>query len=139
MGEVAHGASQDFWRAPAPRAVLETDASHSLVEACDRCEAEFIVGSRFCHNCGASRSQSTRAVQAGVFQLSRLGERLGLSTAALLASSVGVFCVVAAVSVGFVFSVKTVLDWQAVQLWRIEWLLGAAVALLAGCLLQKTR
>jgi hypothetical protein len=30
-----------------------------------------------------------------------------------------------------------VLDWQAIQLWRIEWLLGAAAAFVAGCLLKK--
>jgi len=29
------------------------------------------------------------------------------------------------------------IDWQAVQLWRIEWLLGAVAAFVAGCLLKK--
>jgi len=36
------------------------------------------------------------------------------------------------------FTAATVLDWQAVQLWRIEWLLGAAVAFVAGILLKKS-
>jgi len=30
-----------------------------------------------------------------------------------------------------------VLDWQAIQLWRIEWLLGAVAAFVAGCVLNK--
>jgi hypothetical protein len=30
------------------------------------------------------------------------------------------------------------LDWQAVQLWRIEWLLGATASFLAGILLKKS-
>jgi len=135
MGDLAHGASEGFWRAPAS-AVAEPE-THRLVEVCDRCEAEFIVGSRFCHNCGALRSQSSRTGEAGYLHLVVLAQRLGLSIPALIASSVGVLCVVAAITVGFVFSVKTVLDWQAVQVWRIEWLLGAIVAFLAGCLLQR--
>jgi hypothetical protein len=35
------------------------------------------------------------------------------------------------------FTAGTVLDWQAVQIWRVEWLLGAAAAFLAGILLKK--
>jgi hypothetical protein len=36
-----------------------------------------------------------------------------------------------------VFTATTVLDWQAVQVWRIEWLLAAAVAFLAAILLKR--
>ena len=39
----------------------------------------------------------------------------------------------------FVFSARTVLDWQAVQLWRIEWLLGAIAMFAAGVLLKRRR
>jgi hypothetical protein len=36
------------------------------------------------------------------------------------------------------YTAATVLDWQAVQIWRIEWLLASAAAFLAGILLKKT-
>ena len=29
------------------------------------------------------------------------------------------------------------LDWQAIQFWRVEWLLAAVAAFAAGCLLKK--
>ena len=37
---------------------------------------------------------------------------------------------------GLVYTAATVLDWQAVQIWRIEWLLAAIAAFLAGILLR---
>lgn len=67
----------------------------------------------------------------------RIKERIGLPTAALVAFLAGLTCVLAAILVGFIFSANTVLDWQAVQIWRIEWLLGAAAAFLSGILLKK--
>lgn len=139
MAEVAQNAQHDFWRPP-----LQTSAPeivHSdLVEACDRCGTEFIVGARFCHNCGASRPEPSRLQDtAGVFPLTGLGTALKLSTGAVIAFLLGIVCVLGAVSVGFVFNAKTTLDWQAVQLWRIEWLLGAVAAFIAGCLLKSNR
>ena len=50
-----------------------------------------------------------------------------------------VLCLLGASAVGVIFSARTVLDWQAVQLWRIEWLLAAVAAFVAGCLLKKAR
>jgi len=44
---------------------------------------------------------------------------------------------VGAISVGWVYSAQTLSDFQAIQLWRIEWLLGAAAAFLAGILLKR--
>ena len=43
----------------------------------------------------------------------------------------------AALLVGFIFSANTVLDWQAVQMWRIEWLLAAVACFVAGILLRQ--
>jgi hypothetical protein len=48
------------------------------------------------------------------------------------------FCVAGAILVGLIFTVQTTLDWQAVQVWRIEWLLGASASFLAGILLKKS-
>jgi cytosine/uracil/thiamine/allantoin permease len=114
-----------------------------MVEACDRCGTEFIVDSRFCHACGAGRSDLhptlTARLQEKVSyaQFVSIGASLGLTTAAFIAFGIGVVCLLSALSVGLIFSARTMLDWQAVQLWRIEWLLGAVAAFVAGCLLKK--
>jgi hypothetical protein len=65
-------------------------------------------------------------------------EWLGLPTAALVSFAIGLFCVAGAILVGLIFTVQTTLDWQAVQVWRIEWLLGASASFLAGILLKKS-
>jgi hypothetical protein len=67
----------------------------------------------------------------------RVRRELGLSTGSLVALMVGTFCVLAAIAVGMVFVVQTTLDWQALQLWRIEWLLGALVCFVAAILLKR--
>jgi hypothetical protein len=134
MAEVVQQAQHDFWRPP---------AHADMVEACDRCNTEFIVGSRYCHVCGAGRAVCRVAARArakdALAQITSLSQRLGLSMAASIAFLVGIVCVLGAVGVGVIFSARTVLDWQAVQLWRIELLLGAVAAFVAGCLLKETR
>ena len=152
MSELVQDAEREFWRPPvvSPPAALEPATKSALVEVCDRCETEFIPGSRFCHVCGATRSQlnASRKLQQWVRQalgwfrqldLHRadrwavsIREFLGLRTAALLAFATGVICLLGALGVGLIFSVQTTLDWQAVQVWRIEWLLGATASFLAG-------
>ena len=47
------------------------------------------------------------------------------------------FCLLAAVLTGVFYQVQSVLDWQAIQVWRIQWLLAAIAALLAGLLLRR--
>jgi cytosine/uracil/thiamine/allantoin permease len=54
----------------------------------------------------------------------------------VLALIAGVVCALAAVGTGLIYTATTVLDWQAVQIWRVEWLLAAIVAFLAGILLK---
>jgi len=65
-------------------------------------------------------------------------QQLGLSTGALVAFLIGIVCVLSAVLMGLIFTVQTTLDWQALQLWRMEWLLGALVSFVAGILLKKS-
>ena len=60
----------------------------------------------------------------------------GLSTGSLIAFIVGVACVAGASLVGLL-PVKTVVDWQAIQFYRAEWLLGATASFVAGILLKK--
>ncbi len=150
MAEVAQGtqfqaqrAQHDFWRPPNENTTHEAGSHPQLVEVCDRCATEFIVGSRFCHNCGAARPESTEAIRfqhrTGIFLLAGLGNRLELSTGALIAFLFGIVCLIGAAAIGFVYSTRTLLDWQAVQVWRIELLLGAVAAFAAGCLLRPAR
>jgi hypothetical protein len=145
MTEAVHDASQEFWRPPALRS--ETSVP-TLAEACDRCETEFIVGAHFCHVCGAARPTKTGKLPQHSWWLEslellkaaevhRLKEWSGLSTASLVAFSAGTGCVLAAITVGLVSSVQNLADFQAVQLWRIEWLLAALVAFTAAILLKR--
>jgi hypothetical protein len=158
MSEVAQNAERDFWRPPvvAPSAALEPAIPPSLIEVCDRCETEFIPGSRFCHVCGATRSETStshvlqnwaRQALSWVRHLEfhnierwivSTRQRLGLPTMSLAAFAVGLGCLLFAIGVGLFFSVRTTLDWEAVQVWRIQWLLGASASFLAGILLKKS-
>jgi len=137
MAEVVNQAHHDFWRPPTP----EVTAVQERSETCDECGTEFIVGSCFCHSCGASRPElsATRTIEIpGLTELAALGKRFGLTTPALAAFLFGMLCMVGAVAVGIIFTARTALDWQAIQLWRIEWLLAAIAAFGAGCLLKKS-
>ncbi|MFZ0479807.1 MAG: hypothetical protein WAL71_11705 [Terriglobales bacterium] len=137
MAEMANPARHEFWRPPAPAAV----AGQERAETCKECQAEFIVGSRFCHSCGAGRPAGIAPVAAeipGLTEFTALGKRLGLTTPSLIAFLFGAFCLLAALSVGVLFTPHTALDWQAVQLWRIEWLLAGIAGFVAGLLLKKS-
>ena len=61
---------------------------------------------------------------------------VGLPTASLVAFLIGVACVAGALLVGLL-TAKTYVDWQAIQFYRAEWLLGATAAFVAGILLKK--
>jgi hypothetical protein len=137
MSEVVNQVQNEFWRPPmAPAgAVVSVERSSTC-----RCGTEFIVSSLYCHSCGAGRPDlnSARALEIpGVVELVWFGERLGLTTGATIAFLLGAFCLLGAVGVSVFFSARTVLDWQAIQLWRIEWLLAAVASFVAGCLFKK--
>ena len=136
MAEAVNQVQNEFWRAPVPAADAVSSAGRS--STC-RCGTEFIVSSLYCHACGASRPDlNTETLEIpGLHELSTLGERLGLTTAAVIAFLLGVLCVVGALAVSVFFSARTVLDWQAIQMWRMEWLLAAIASFVAGLLLKK--
>jgi hypothetical protein len=138
MAEAADQAQHDFWRPPLPTSKAVAIPERST--ACRRCGTEFIVSSVFCHACGAKRPDlnGVRTLEIpGRVELASLAERLGLTMPGVFAFLLGIFCVVGALAVSVIFSPRTALDWQAIQLWRIEWLLGAVAAFIAGCLLKK--
>jgi hypothetical protein len=131
---------QEFWKpAVAPR--QETPRNEGTEQACQECGTDFVVGSRFCYVCGADRnanlSDTTVTGIRAWIDFASLRDTLGLSNASLVAFILGCACVIAAVVTGFVFTATTLLDWQAVQLWRIEWLLAAVAIFAAGVLLKK--
>ncbi len=61
---------------------------------------------------------------------------VGLPTAALIAFMVGLGCVAGAVGVSLFYKASNLAEFQAIQLWRIEWLLAATASFVAGILLK---
>jgi hypothetical protein len=73
----------------------------------------------------------------GYLHFHEIQSRLGLSTGSLIAFVVGLACVAGALLVGL-FTAKTLVDWQAIQFYRAEWLLAATASFVAGILLKKS-
>ena len=69
-------------------------------------------------------------------QFHEIKSRVGLSTASFIALVIGMACVAGALLVGLL-TVKTLVDWQAIQMYRVEWLLAATAAFVLGILLKK--
>ncbi|MGA8153209.1 MAG: hypothetical protein WB952_19815 [Terriglobales bacterium] len=143
MSEVMPNTPREFWSPP----VAQPDAAAPpLAGACEDCGSEFMVGARFCHVCGTSRQIEVSPERGWdrVWALLRILEFhaikawFGLPTGSLVAFLIGLGCVLAAISVGMIYSVQTLADFQAIQLWRIEWLLAAVAAFVAGILLKRT-
>jgi hypothetical protein len=150
MAEVVHDTQHDFWRPPVVVAPTGLGAEGSpLVEACDGCGTEFMVGARFCYICGSPRlAQENPATVRSLLSYLEfhnilegfrvLRQKLGLSVASMVAFLTGAFCLLAAFSVGFIYAVQNFADFQAIQYWRMEWLLGAVAAFLAGMMLKAS-
>lgn len=130
---------QEFWKPAVPRQEsLQRDAAGQV---CERCGTDFLVGSRFCHVCGADRninlSSPGRASIRDWLDFASLRDALGQTNGSLIAFFLGFACIIAAVITGFLYTATTVLDWQAVQIWRIQWLLAALAVFTGGLLLKK--
>lgn len=138
MSGVAHKLDQEFWQPPAQAQAVPS--APIAVEVCPRCSSDFVVGARFCHVCGAGRELQPELSMSGparLLNVRALQETLGLTIGALIAFLVGIACVIAAIATGLIYTATTMVDWQAVQVWRIEWLLAATVAFVAGILLNR--
>lgn len=61
---------------------------------------------------------------------------IGLSTGSLVAFVIGLACVAGSLLVGLL-TAKTLVDWQAIQIYRVEWLLAATASFVAGILLRR--
>jgi len=62
---------------------------------------------------------------------------VGLPTVALIAFMIGMGCVAGAIGVSLFYKASNLAEFQAIQMWRIEWLLGATASFVAGILLKK--
>ena len=138
MPDVIQSTHQEFWHSPATTGrTRPATANAELPAACSECEAEFIPGAGFCHACGASRVMSLSDGWISRFEISNLQLAFGLSRPSLIAFFLGLAFALAALLSGVFSNPQTVLDWQVVQAWRIEWLLGSVAAFVAGILLKR--
>jgi hypothetical protein len=135
----------EYWRPNNPEVVRVVEGS-APDTACWRCGIEYSRGARFCHICGSDRDPRAQAARketpqphtAELLELKTLRQRLGLSVPCLVFFLLGITCMIGAALTGFVYKAETLVDWQAVQTWRIEWFLGATASMLAGILLKKS-
>ena len=145
MSEVVPEVQHEFWRPPITQTMAASSAP-SMVVACPQCSTEFMVGSRFCYLCGSARMEASKLagvhseshplsfMRALMFQ--NVKQSLGLSLGSMIALLLGIGCILASILVGLVHNIQTAQDFQAVQLWRMEWLVGAVAAFVAGILLK---
>jgi ribosomal protein L37E len=142
MADILRDAHQEFWRPP-----LNTAASVELAESCRRCGTEFMVGSAFCHICGASRHSSSAASASWTrylgfmraIEFSRVRAWFGLPLPCLLSFLVGVAFLIVAISVSFIEVGDSLSGFEAIQLWRIQWLMAACAAFLVGILFKNSK
>ena len=137
MSEVVHNAQHEFWRPPV---IEQGTAAPAMVEACDGCGTEFMVGARFCHVCGTSRQMQADADRnwTRYLEFQNIKQAVGLPTASLIAFCIGLGCMLAVLVVGVIYTVQNFADFQAIQLFRVQWLLAAVAAFVAGILLKKS-
>ena len=147
MAQLARNAaqSQEFWR-PAVDEMRNREAARAVPmrpESCDRCGTDCAMGARFCHLCGHQRTAEMGSVAGSrwnplrYLDLDRIKTVLGLPLASVIAFFIGMVCAIAAAATSLLYSASTLLDWQAVQIWRMEWLLAAITAFVAGILVKK--
>jgi hypothetical protein len=132
---------QEFWKPVVSHRIEKQPVASAADQICQNCGTDYVMGSRFCHICGSDRHVNLAdSAPLGIrawMDFASLRDLLGQSTASLVALFLGCACVIAAVVTGFMFTATTLLDWQAVQIWRIEWLLAAAAVFICGVLLKK--
>jgi len=139
MMGAAQNLDQEFWRPPT-RPMPPTTSPAQVSDVCPRCATDFVVGSRFCHVCGKEREAQPEVERPGparFLDLVFLRELTGMGLGALIGFAIGLLCLVLAAIIGSIYTVTTTLDWQAIQVWRIQWLLAAIAAFLAGLLLKR--
>ena len=125
--------SQEYWRPADPEVARAIDVT--VKEAfCWHCGTPYSTAAAFCHACGNARSGGPQLVPPVERKATALRFRLPL--ACIVFFIVAVACFAAALLTGVVYRTDTLIDWQAVQTWRIEWLLAGCGAMLTAILLK---
>ena len=139
MPEALRDPAQEYWRPVRP--TMAPSASPILAKSlCEHCGAEYAIGARYCHVCGADRNPEPAGRSFAWFQIFDLDlfrQRMGLGIASLVFLILGLTCMVATALTGVVYTARNLVDWEAVQIWRVQWLLAAIAAFLVGILLRK--
>lgn len=143
MAGVAHKAQHEFWQPPAAESVAaevpRSPVRPAPYEICAACATEYLAGASFCHSCGVPRAEATGKsgplYPAQVYQQMKIA--LGLSGAALVAFLIGIGCIGIALVGGATYSPQAYPDFPAIMLWRMQWLVGAMAAFVAGILLNS--
>jgi ribosomal protein L40E len=130
---------EEYWK-PLPALKLHSGSATELAKVrCGRCGAELTLRAKYCHACGFE--QTLTPIKGPVLltqpDLASVVATLQQNLASFIALVMGCTCLLAAAGTGFLFKANTLSDWQAVQLWRIEWLLGAIALFAAGVLLKR--
>jgi hypothetical protein len=140
MATAAGSTSQEYWRPSNPDVARVVT---SIRGTCRRCGTDYSGGARYCHLCGSARDlrRDDAAPEPEALQEASFAEaahaKSGLSAACTVCLAIAIVCALAAALTGVIYKEDTLVDWQAVQAWKIEWLLAAITALLAGILLKK--
>src|SRR6202161_1404917 len=64
MSQAVQNPTQEFWQPP----VAHPQSLPALESACPACASEFMVGARFCHACGASRTTKPAPITPALIQ-----------------------------------------------------------------------
>ncbi|MCI0422859.1 MAG: hypothetical protein L0387_43245 [Acidobacteria bacterium] len=107
----------------------------SASTGCKKCGTELKLGAEFCHVCGrwvfgSNLSRLIKGVREAAAQT-------GIELPVLICMMTAAVFAVISLFVGIRMNPKTIGEWQVIQFWRIEWLLGAIVVLLFGVLMKK--
>jgi hypothetical protein len=62
---------------------------------------------------------------------------VGLPTGSLIAFLIGLGCVAGALAISLFYRATNLAEFQAIQMWRMEWLLAATASFVAGILLRS--
>jgi hypothetical protein len=107
----------------------------AITGICNKCGTDLKLGAEFCHVCGrwVYGSNFLRIMRLAKLVVTETGLEAPVLVCLIVA---GLFSIIS-IFAGIRVTPSTLGEWQIIQLWRIEWLLGAVVILLFGLLLKK--
>lgn len=139
MADITRGPSHEYWRpAPSAGSPFRAGPTPGNETCCAICGTPYASGARFCHTCGMNREDAleNRNPIKDWLDFDAMRTRLGLSTTSLVFVLAAAVFMLATMMTGLVYNTSTLAEWQAVQTWRIEWLLATVAALLAAMLFK---